>query len=128
MYSKHVHVFCWKFVFSRFLEPFATFQRNPEIATGGVFGVNFFIFPKFPCPVFEEGFRPDVSFQNRNSFVKTILIATFQNSVVVQAKPSPAVGRQDTKKEPEDVAYGIKLVKDRPRFQFNISEKKTIFS
>jgi len=26
---KHVHAFCWKFTFFRFIEPFAIFQRDP---------------------------------------------------------------------------------------------------
>ena len=95
--SKHVHGFCWKFMFLRFIEPFATFQRNSEIATVGLCR-QFLHFPKFACPVFEEGFLLVVPSQNSHSVVKFIFVVTFLNSVVFQAKPSPAVGRRDTKK------------------------------
>ena len=48
---------------------------------------------------------------NQPLAVKTILDITFQNSAAVLAKPSPAVGRGDTKKGTEKTPYGIKLVK-----------------
>ena len=43
-------------------------------------------------------------------FAKDTFVGTFSNRAVVRAKPSPAVGRRDTKKGTEKVPYGIKLV------------------
>ena len=42
---------------------------------------------------------------------KDTFISTFTNRVVVRAKPSPAVGRRDTKMGKRKTPYLVKLVK-----------------
>ena len=54
---------------------------------------------------------------------KDTFINTFSNRAAVLAKPSPAVGRGDTKKGTEKTPYGIKLVNVFAKLMVEIREK-----